>query len=78
MAAICLVVPCGYRSELFDLCEVILHQMAQLVELRIIIALDFTVGYGGSQQLRRAHQGRLTASPLQTPYPRAVHQMKRL
>ena len=32
----------------------------------------------GSQQLRRAHWGRVTASPRQTPCPRAVHQMKRL
>ena len=45
-AAICFVVPCGYTSELFDLCEVILHQMAPLVDLHIIIALDFTVGFG--------------------------------
>ena len=46
MAAICLVVPCGYPSELFDLCEVILHQVAPLLDLRIIIALEFTVGFG--------------------------------
>ena len=46
MAAICLVVPCGYRSGLFDLCEVILHQVAPLLDLRIIIALEFTVGFG--------------------------------
>ena len=46
MAAICLVVPCGYRSELFDLCEVILHQVAPLLDIRIIIALEFTVGFG--------------------------------
>ena len=45
MAAICLVVPCGYFSELFDLCEVILHQVAPLLDLRIIIALDVTVGF---------------------------------
>jgi len=45
MAAICLVVPCGYPSELFDLCEVILHQVAPLLDLRIIIALDVTVGF---------------------------------
>ena len=32
----------------------------------------------GSQQLHRAHQGLVTASPRQTPSPRAVHQMKRL
>ena len=42
MAAICLVVPCGYLSELFDLCEVILHQVAPLLDIRSIIALDFT------------------------------------
>ena len=46
MAAICLVVPCGYRSELFDLCEVILLQVAPLLDIRIIIALEFTVGFG--------------------------------
>jgi hypothetical protein len=46
MAAICLVVPCGYPSELFDLCEVILHQVAPLLDIRIIIALEFTVGFG--------------------------------
>ena len=46
MAAICLVVPCGYPSELFDLCDVILQQMASLIDLRIIIALEFTVGFG--------------------------------
>ena len=46
MAAICLVVPCGYRSGLFDLCEVIFHQMASLLDLCIIIALDVTVGFG--------------------------------
>ena len=46
MAAICLVVPCGYPSELFDLCEVILNQVAPLLDIRIIIALEFTVGFG--------------------------------
>ena len=46
MAAICLVVPCGYPPELFDLCEVILHQVAPLLDIRIIIALEFTVGFG--------------------------------
>ena len=46
MAAICLVVPCDYRSELFDLGEVIFHQMAPLLDIRIIIALEFTVGFG--------------------------------
>ena len=45
MAAICLVVPCGYRSGLFDLCEVILHQVAPLLDIRIIITLDVTVGF---------------------------------
>ena len=45
MAAIRLVVPCGYPSELFDLCEVIFHQMAPLLDLCIIIALDVTVGF---------------------------------
>ena len=45
MAAICLVVPCGYPSELFDLGEVIFHQMAPLLDIRIIIALDVTVGF---------------------------------
>ena len=51
MAAICLVVPCGYPSELFDLGEVIFHQMAPLLDIRIIIALEFTVGFG------REHSG---------------------
>ena len=45
MAAICLVVPCGNPSDLFDLCEVIFHQMAPLLDIRIIIALDVTVGF---------------------------------
>ena len=45
MAAICLVVPRGYRSELFDLCEGILNQVAPLLDLRIIITLDVTVGF---------------------------------
>ena len=45
MAAICLVVPGCYRSELFDLGEVIFHQMAPLLDIRIIIALDVTVGF---------------------------------
>ena len=34
--------------------------------------------WAGSQQLHRAHQGLVIASPRQTPCPRAVHQMKRL
>ena len=46
MAAICLVVPGCYPSELFDLCDVIFHQMAPLLDIRIIIALEFTVGFG--------------------------------
>ena len=46
MAAICPVVPGCYPSELFDLCEVILHQVAPLLDIRIIIALEFTVGFG--------------------------------
>src|SRR6056297_296720 len=46
VAAIGFVVSCGYPSELFDLCEVILHQMPPLVDLRVIIALDFTIGFG--------------------------------
>ena len=45
MAAICLVVPGCYPSELFDLGEVIFHQMAPLLDLCIIIALDVTVGF---------------------------------
>ena len=46
MAAICLVVPGCYPSELFDLCDVIFHQMASLLDLCVIIALDVTVGFG--------------------------------
>ena len=49
MAAICLVVPCGYPSELFDLCEVILNQVAPLLDLCIIITLEFKVGFGQEQ-----------------------------
>ena len=45
MAAICLVVPGCYPSELFDLCDVIFHQMASLLDLCVIIALDVTVGF---------------------------------
>ena len=46
MAAICLVVPGCYPSELFDLCEVILNQVAPLLDLCIIITLEFKVGFG--------------------------------
>ena len=54
MAAICLVVPGCYPSELFDLCEVILNQVAPLLDLCIIITLEFTVGFGQEQSSRTA------------------------
>ena len=49
MAAICLVVPCGYRFELFGLYEVILNQVAPLLDLCIIITLELKVGFGQEQ-----------------------------
>ena len=47
IATICLVEPCGYFSEFFDLCEVIHYQMPPLVDLYIIITLDLWLALGG-------------------------------
>ena len=36
----------SHPSELFEFSEVIFHQMPPLVNLLVILALDFAVGFG--------------------------------
>jgi hypothetical protein len=57
------VVSCGYPSELFDLCEVIFHQMPPLVDLDVIIALDFAVGFGCRRRRNGESSTARTACP---------------